>query len=504
MTENLAAVSAAGVTMTLAAIAATGAASRPSGETLAAQRARVAAGVTRQLADPDLATGGTWELEWLALSPYNANMAYIAKNVHGPVFAVVVRGTTANVTDLLEDLDVGTVVPFTAGGSPQPVSVSKGAMTAFTEVVGMTDGSSPTGSTLVQALTGLFAASPTPPAVYVIGHSLGGCVATMLALYLQARTWDGVSPTFGVITFAAPTAGLQDFADYFGSVKWTVNLGYANDYDLVPLAWSSLDTAKSWYPAVHGPVATDEVKDLLIPELEALTGPNTYAQPDNTFGLNPDYDTFDGTVVRHSTADFFGQAGYQHANSTYLDLLQAPLVPAGPVVTAISPTVGDVGTPVVITGSGFGPDSVVDFGTVPGANAVVDGANRITVPAPAGAGIVEVRVTGTLGTSPAVPFAQFAYGGPAPVLVTALSRDSGTAGTTVDITGVGFAGKPTVYFGRNPSASVTLSSPTRITATAPASGTPLSRTVDVRVLSNGYLSPASPADEFTYPGLLVE
>ncbi|MGW6919591.1 IPT/TIG domain-containing protein [Kitasatospora sp. NPDC054939] len=490
--------SSAGVTMTLAAIAATGATPRPSGEALSAQRQRIAAGITRQLSDPTLATQAAWGLEWLALSPGNANLAYIASNRN--VFAVVVRGSNANVTDLLEDLDVGTVVPFTAGGSAQPVSVSKGAMAAFTEVVGMTDGSSPTGTGLVQALTGLLAESPGPPSVYVIGHSLGGCVASMLALYLQAQSWNGLAPQFGVVTFAAPTAGLQDFADYFDSVKWTVNQGYVNDFDMVPLAWSDLATAENWYPTPYGPVAPAGVKDILIPELELLPGPNVYVQPDNTTGLNPDYGVRDSNVLRSSTGDFLAQVGYQHANSTYLDLLEAPLLPTGPVVTTVSPAVGGSGTTVTITGSGFGADSAVDFGPVACPDVRVESAGVIKVSAPDGVGVVPVRVTGELGTSPAVPFGQFAYGGPEPVVVTGISRDSGTAGATVVITGTGFAAHPAVYFGKRAARSSRLDSATQITATAPASGTPLEKTVDIRVLVNGYLSPATPADEFTYTG----
>ncbi|MEV6209355.1 IPT/TIG domain-containing protein [Kitasatospora sp. NPDC051914] len=487
----------AGAAMTLAAIAATGATPRPSGETLSAQRQRIATGITRQLSDPSLATKGTWELSWLALSPDNANMAYIAKDNSGSnEFAVVVRGTVANAIDTLEDLDVGTVVPFTVGGSA-PVSVSKGAMAAFTQVAGMTDESS--GANLVQALARLLAGAPPRPAVNVIGHSLGGCISTMLALYLRAQPWSGVSPQFGVITFAAPTAGLKDFADLFDSVPWSVNEGYVNDYDMVPLAWAALDTAKKWYPAVHGPVAPADVKDVLIPEIEALTGPNTYVQPDNALHLNPDYDTYDHDVVKSSTEDFLAQVAYQHANDTYLGLLQAPLVPAGPVVTGVSPSTGGAGAQITITGSGFGPDSVVDFGPVPCVNPTVAGSTRITVTAPDGVGVVDVRVTGNLGTSPAVATGQFAYGGPEPVLVTGITPDTGKTGTKVTITGTGFAANPTVYFGKNP-ATCAYVSPTQITATAPSSGTPFGKTVDVRVLVNGYLSPTGPADEFTYPG----
>lgn len=490
----------AAVAMTLAALAATGATPRPSGESVTAQKLRIAAGIKQQLSDPSLATKGTWQLAWLALSPDNANMAYIAKDTSGSnAFAVVVRGTVANAIDTLEDLDVGTVVPFTVGGS-SPVSISKGSMTAFTQVAGMTDGSPGAGSNLMRALTLLLTDAPPRATVNVIGHSLGGCIATVLALYLQAQNWGSLAPQFGVITFAAPTAGLKDFADRFNSVQWNVNQGYVNNYDIVPRAWADLDAAKKWYPATHGPVAPADVKDVLIPEIETLTGPNVYVQPNNAMPpLNPDYDTFDPAVVKSSTEDFLAQVAYQHANPTYLGLLQAPPLPTGPVVQAVSPNVGTAGiTQITITGRGFGSDSVVDFGPVPCESTVLSD-TQIIATAPEGVGVVDVRVTGSLGTSPAVPTGQFAYGGPQPVLVTGISPDIGKTGQTVTITGMGFAANPTVYFGKN-LAKYTLDSPTQITATAPPSGTPFSKTVDIRVLVNGYLSRAVPVDEFTYPG----
>ncbi|WP_234327467.1 lipase family protein [Streptomyces sp. NRRL WC-3742] len=258
------------VCMTLSALAATAAAPRPSGETREQRTWRVAAGIRRQLPFLWLATRAVWRLEWLALSPDDANMAYIAKSIDGSNrFAVVPRGPIGNITDILEDLDVGTVVPFSASGSPTPVAVSKGAMTAFTQVATMVsippqaedepgapapeDAFASQGTTIVQALAALVQAAPTTPrpTVYVTGHSLGGCLATMLApyLYTQAQSWSDV-PDFLLQTFAAPTAGLGSFATYLTGLPFDTRHHF-NAWDAVPLAWTDLGKVKQgkWYPS---------------------------------------------------------------------------------------------------------------------------------------------------------------------------------------------------------------------------------------------------------------
>lgn len=85
---------------------------------------------------------------------------------------------------------------------------------------------------------------------------------------------------------------------------------------------------------------------------------------------------------------------------------------------AITSNDGKAGSAVVIAGSGFGAGTAVDFGAVPCQDPVVssDGLS-ISVFAPPGVGVVAVRVTTNLGASPVVPFGQFAYDGPAPVIL---------------------------------------------------------------------------------------
>ncbi|MBO1418151.1 IPT/TIG domain-containing protein [Streptomyces sp. FH025] len=492
------------VAMTLAAIAATGATPRPSGETPEEQQDRIFLGVSEQLAESSLATGNDWSLLWLALSPDNANMAYLAASRSSNAFSVVLRGTVSNVTDLLEDLDVGTVVPFTAVGSPSvPVAVSKGAMEAFSQVVTM----SAAGVTLVQALADALTGAAPNPTVYVIGHSLGGCIATMVAPYLQAQTWEGATPHFGLYTFAAPTAGGLGFATYVDSLNWVANERYYNAWDLVPQAWTSLDDAKKWYPDPPGPAANDDVK-AVITAIAALPGPHGYAQPGKAIPLNPDYRSdYDPVMAKKTLQDFMGQVAYQHADSTYLGLLGAPDVLPGPVVRAISGNAGKAGSAVVIAGSGFGAGTAVDFGAVPCQDLVVSGdGTAISVFAPTGVGVVAVRVTTNLGTSPAVPFGQFAYGGPAPVVLTGIAPDKGRKGDPVTITGVNFGPDAQVFFGDNPSPSVQVKrtgAPGEIVASVPAptTGVGKPRTIDVTVLSNGYSSPTGPVAEFTYKEL---
>ncbi|MGW9172276.1 IPT/TIG domain-containing protein [Streptomyces decoyicus] len=485
--------------MTLAAFAATGATPRPSGETLEQQTKRIILGINAQLNDPGLATQGAWKLVWLALSDANANMAYIAQSTNSNEFAVVARGTDADWTDILEDLEVGTVVPFPESGSPKPIYVSKGAMDAFKRVVNARSIASPSPNlTLAQALSAALESASSPePTVYLTGHSLGGCIASMLAPYLQAQTWPK-QPKFAVMTYAAPTAGVQSFVDYFNSLPWVIDERQNNAYDLVPHAWADLDTAVGWYPD-PGPQATDEVK-LLIGTISQRTKGNVYVQPGTLCLMNTGYTKLAKNLVNKTTQDFLGQVAFQHANSTYLDLVQAPPVPSPPVVTDVTPTFGAAGATVTINGTGFSPDSMVDFGKFACTKRDVDPSGiRITAQVPNGTGVVHVRVTNTLGTSPAVAMGQFAYGGPAPVVVSAVSPTSGKVGTPVTINGSGFANGATVHFKDKASGSVKFVSTGQITATAPDQ-LDVHQTVDITVTVGKATSPTSPADEFTYTG----
>ncbi|MGK5068778.1 IPT/TIG domain-containing protein [Janthinobacterium sp. RT4P48] len=168
-----------------------------------------------------------------------------------------------------------------------------------------------------------------------------------------------------------------------------------------------------------------------------------------------------------------------------------------PTITAVTPATGPSsgGTAVTITGTGFTGVTALKFGSNNGVAVTVVNATTMTATSPAGsAGVVNVVVTASGGTSATGPANQFTYI-PAPV-VSSISPTAGptAGGTSITITGTGFTGATAVTFGATPATGYTVNSATQITATAP-SGT---GTVDVRVTTAGGTSATSGADQFTY------
>ncbi|MDR7224981.1 IPT/TIG domain-containing protein [Aminobacter aminovorans] len=174
---------------------------------------------------------------------------------------------------------------------------------------------------------------------------------------------------------------------------------------------------------------------------------------------------------------------------------------APPTVTSITPTSGPAsgGTFITITGTNFSSATAVSFGGTPATSFTVISPTQITATSPAGAGIVDVRVTTVGGTSAVSAADRFTYI-PAPT-VTSISPTSGptAGGTTVVITGTGFSGASAVTFGATAATGYTVNSATQISATSPA-GT---GTIDVRVTTGGGTSATSAADQFTYIGAPV-
>jgi hypothetical protein len=517
------------VMMTLAQLAVTAGAQRPSGETLQQQQERIYNGINAQLSNEDLATNGEWQAVWVGLTNDRANLAYIAHNTSQNAFAVCLRGTQMDsFIDQLEDLDVGKIEQFKAGPSySESIYVSKGANGAFNEVIKAVYVSANTN--LLQALTSLLESAPPKPTLYITGHSLGGAMATTVALYLVAQNWAN-KPTFGVYTFAAPTAGLQSFADCFDNFFGSVSERYYNAWDAVPAAWansSMTDMQNSFYPSIvtnpqgPGPAQNADVVKQLNNFMTMPNG-NVYVQTNQQQGsvkLNLDYSkegTTDfgpgsyNTLSLVPTMDgFMGQVGFQHNN--YLGFLGAPQIPSlVPVISSpISPNAGPLveNTVVTIEGSNFTPDCLVDFkpehmlGAVAAKEVTFISENKLTAKSPwlLLPATLDVRVTNNFGTSAVTPVAKFTVPPPtsAPA-VSAITPNSGPAetGYTVTINGTGFTSDCTVFFGETQVAQeqTIIVSLTEISVQPPASESGI---VAVTVTTTG--SPgSSTTPTFTY------
>jgi hypothetical protein len=177
---------------------------------------------------------------------------------------------------------------------------------------------------------------------------------------------------------------------------------------------------------------------------------------------------------------------------------------AVPTVTGLSPSSGPLtaGTAVTITGTNFTGASAVNFGGTAVTTYIVNSSTSISAAAPAGtAGPVDVTVTTPVGVSTlSQPADQYTYY--AVPTVTSISPLAGPVGggTTVTITGTGFAGltgAAAVKFGATNATSYTVNSTTSITATAPAGAL---GAVDITVTTPGGTSATSSNDQFTYEG----
>src|SRR5437763_1459043 len=140
----------------------------------------------------------------------------------------------------------------------------------------------------------------------------------------------------------------------------------------------------------------------------------------------------------------------------------------GPTVTKVEPNVGPAagGTSVTITGTKFTGATAVKFGSTAATSFTVTSESSITATSPAGTGTVDVTVTAPSGTSATSEADRFTYG----PTVTKVEPNVGPAagGTSVTITGTGFAGATAVKFGSTAATSFTVTSGSSITATSPA------------------------------------
>jgi Lipase (class 3) len=301
-------------------------------ESVEEQEARMRRDIDAALADSSYPT---WHVVWgPGLSGNRANMLYVAGDSRTNQLAVAIRGTDWSFwLNWIEDFgSLLPLVPYTdvltsiAAGNPEIAAGTNIGLQLLLHTRASTlDGQD------VDLATFLVQAGPRTE-IFVTGHSLGGCLASVLAPSLAYRL--GTAENFKVYTFAAPTAGNLDFAGYYDRL-FTSSSGRTrayrvyNDLDIVPISWASLPTIAALY--TPAPVCSERVKDI-ITRAQSIVG-STYQQVGTlTEGsavelhgqliaeidvpLTPDR----GSLL------FFKEVGDQHATEMYMQLLGAPVI----------------------------------------------------------------------------------------------------------------------------------------------------------------------------------
>lgn len=272
---------------------------------------------------------GEWSCVWgPVLDEHEANLVYVAAYHDVPggaptALVVVVRGT-----DLTGDVwgDLKEAFEDLAGWrqrrppwSPDPAAlVSEGTLDALTTVAGLRWNRQTVADFLASRLGPDITRNPV---VVVTGHSLGGCITTVLAPWLLSWLTAADRPVWMVpATFAAPTAGNQAYADYLDRT-FDYAPRYYNDLDAVPRGWAQLASIKTIY--------RDEGRPTPWPVNGTIDGflwlmsdyGATYAQPGGGRPLQGVFCTQLG---------WYSQIGAQHDHNNYILQLQGKL-PTCPV-----------------------------------------------------------------------------------------------------------------------------------------------------------------------------
>jgi hypothetical protein len=271
---------------------------------------------------------GAWSCIWGPAVDWDlANLVYVAAyrdlaSGRPLAVAVVVRGTDitgdcwSDLKQVFEDLAVTSQekLPWLAGSEARVAEGTLDALTTIEKLRGH-------GTGLREFLAGyLNDPANDKPVLVVTGHSLGACVATVLAPWLsESLAAAGVSVPIVPVTFAGPTAGNAAFAAYYDGL-FPYSPRYWNSLDVVPCGWAEIDRVKTIY-AGQG-LATPEIVRILIDGYDYFMreAKASYVQPGGA-GI-----ALQGTFCAN-LRDWFEQISAQHDPGAYIAMLQGAIPP---------------------------------------------------------------------------------------------------------------------------------------------------------------------------------
>lgn len=261
---------------------------------------------------------GKWYPLWgPAWNLIDSNLAFVAgyykTGSSSPLItAVVTRGTDFSIWDPLgiiwqiwEDLDPENPVPLPWPNNDPQAWIAGGTADGLAIIQSLTW----SGQSLKDWLASFLAQPGNNGTLLVVtGHSLGGCLSSVVAPWLKATLPK--APTMLPMTFAAPTAGNDAFAAGFTRL-FPSSYRYQNPLDIVPLAYESLPAIIHLYDQC-GLAIPWEMSDA-IGAMERLINGLTYKQPPSHAPPLP--------VKCYKTTSWYDEGAYQHHTTTYMNLL---------------------------------------------------------------------------------------------------------------------------------------------------------------------------------------
>lgn len=264
------------------------------------------------LENKSIATKGEWELVWgPAQKDDKAFSAYVVRHQTSGDYTIAIRGSVLSekyivetIIDWRDNFEVFSLLPFS--DDPGQGTVSHGMSKAFHAMLEMRDPA--THQSLLN-----FISAANPETLYVTGHSLGACIASIVCGWMRNQLKQTRTIAY---TFAGASAGDAQFAAFVGQKDFH---RYWNEWDFVPQAFqgTTMMAALEWYPFPGRSMSTLDrfvVKALI----NMIPHPIPYMQPCGD-GIRLKSEVF-------RLESFTAQIGAQHDHNYYLQLLGAPPV----------------------------------------------------------------------------------------------------------------------------------------------------------------------------------
>lgn len=315
--------------------------------------------------------------------------------------------------------------------------------------------------------------------------TFGGSAATSVTV-VNSTTITAVSP-------AHATGSVDVQVTNPDTMPGTLALGYA--YEPAPVV-------RATTPSTGSPVGGQQI---------TIAGAGFLPGATVTFDGIPAQATVTNSTLITATSPAHGEGqaaiGVRNPDGQTATLAAAYAYRDGPAITRIFPAGGvpEGGSPVLVTGSGFLPQTAVLFDGEPAASISFQNDTALLAMTPAHTpGRVNVTVTNPDGQSTTRP-AGFAYRPPPSLESVSPSGGGPNGGTLVTIKGTGFLPNALVLFGAIPAPAVAVASANLITAVAPAQD-PGSVTITVRnpdtqvgALANAYTYRSAPTVQHAIP-----